>query len=84
MRAELESLCCLAAGQLCSLASPLDDLLRALSEDSDLRAAAYLEAITTLRAVLRAVPATVAPDEAVQIPAQSALLLARLLLARFR
>jgi hypothetical protein len=64
--------------------SPLDDLLRVLSEDSDLRAAANLEAVSQLRAVLRAVPATVKPDETIAIPAQAALLLARLLLARFR
>ena len=80
----IESLWDLAAGQRCSLESPLDDLLRVLSEDSDLRAAANLEAITTLRGVLRAVPATADPDETVAIPAQTAVLLARLLLARFR
>ncbi len=81
---EPESLWDLAAGQRASLESPLDDLLRVLAADSDLRAAANLEAIAQLRAVLREVPATVAPDAPVQIPAQSALLLARLLLSRFR
>jgi hypothetical protein len=64
--------------------SPLDDLLRVLGEDSELRAAANLEAITVLRESLRGIPATVAPEEAVTIPAQSAVLVARLLLARFR
>jgi hypothetical protein len=81
---ELESLWDLAAGRRSSLESPLDDLLRVLGEDSDLRAAANLEAVTTLREVLREVPATMAPEEAVTIPAQSAVLLAKLLLSRFR
>ncbi len=81
---ETESLWDLAAGRRCSLESPLDDLLLTLAGDSDLRAAANLEAISQLRAVLREVPATVAPDAPVQIPAQAALLLARLLLSRFR
>ena len=81
---ETESLWDLAAGQRASLESPLDDLLLTLAADSDLRSAANFEAIAQLRAVLREVPATVAPDAPVQIPAQAALLLARLLLARFR
>jgi hypothetical protein len=81
---ETESLWDLAAGQRASLESPLDDLLLVLAADSDLRSAANFEAIAQLRAVLREVPATVKPDETIAIPAQSALLLARLLLARFR
>jgi hypothetical protein len=81
---ELESLWDLAAGQRCSMESPLDDLLRVLGEDSELRAAANLEAITVLRESLRGIPATAAPEEAVTIPAQSAVLVARLLLSRFR
>ena len=80
----IESLWDLAAGQRCSLESPLDDLLRVLSEDGDLRAAANLEAVTVLRDSLRAVAATVDPEETIAIPAQAAVLLARLLLARFR
>ena len=81
---DIESLWCLAAGQRCSLESPLDDLLQLLAADADLRAAANLEAVAALREVLRATPATVAPDEPVAVPAQTAVLLARLLLARFR
>ena len=80
----IESLWDLVAGQRSSLASPLDDLLLVLDEDSQMRSAANLEAIATLREALRAVPATVAPDEPVAIPSQTAVLLARLLLSRFR
>ncbi len=84
MDRELESLWSLAAGQRCSLESPLDDLLQDLSADAELRAAANLEAITALREVLRATAATVDPGSPVELPALSAVLLAKLLLGRFR
>jgi hypothetical protein len=81
---EPETLWDLAAGQRASMESPLDALLLLLSDDADLRSAAKFEAITQLREVLRGIPATVAAEEPVAITAQSAVLLARLLLARFR
>jgi len=81
---DLESLWDLVAGQRSSLQSPLDDLLAVLDATPELRAAANLEAISQLREALRATPATVECDAGVVISAQSALLLGRLLLARFR
>ena len=51
----IESLWDLVAGQRSSLASPLDDLLLVLDEDSQMRSAANLEAIATLREALRQV-----------------------------
>ncbi len=84
MTREVESLWDLAAGRRASLESPLDDLLQDLAADSEWRAAANLEAVTTLRETLRATAATVDPGSPVELPALSAVLLAKLLLARFR
>ncbi len=84
MDREEKSLWSLVAGQRASLDSPLDDLLQDLAADAELRAAANLEAVTALREALRGVPATVDPASPVQLPALSVVLLAKLLLARFR
>ncbi len=84
MTREEESLWDLAAGRRASLESPLDDLLQELASDSEWRAAANLEAVTVLREALRATPATVALDAPVGMPALAAVLLAKLLLGRFR
>jgi hypothetical protein len=84
MDREVESLWDIAAGRRSSLESPLDDLLQDLAADSEWRAAANMEGVTTLREVLRSTPATVDPGSPVGLPALVAVLLAKLLLGRFR
>lgn len=74
----------LAAGFRSPSLSPLDDMLVEARENPELRAALNLQAVNDLRKVLMQTPSTVGADDPVVLPARAAVLLAVMLLQRWR